>query len=118
MIAGAVAVTRRKQRWYSFQALANIKQQKKRILVAQRQRLENLRYRSAIKTYFRRLQTAVDSGDAELAETEHRALQKLCDRAAAKRALHPNTAARKKARAASIVELGPQVSTVSRRRVR
>ena len=43
--------------------MANIKQQKKRILVAQRQRLENLRYQSQIKTYFRRLTASVNSGD-------------------------------------------------------
>ena len=34
--------------------VANIKQQKKRVKVSARERLENLRYRSAIKTYFRR----------------------------------------------------------------
>ena len=74
--------------------MANIKQQKKRILVGQRQRLENLRYRSSIKTYFRRLQTAVDGGDADAVSAEHVALVKLIDKAGAKRVLHPNTAAR------------------------
>ena len=43
--------------------MANIKQQKKRVKVSARERLENLRYRTAIKTYFRRLGVAVDSGD-------------------------------------------------------
>ena len=47
--------------------MANIHSQKKRILRAERERLENLRYTSTIKTYFRRLQTAVDSGDNEAA---------------------------------------------------
>jgi small subunit ribosomal protein S20 len=86
--------------------LANIKQQKKRILVAQRQRQENLRYRSAIKTFFRRLQAQVDAGDAEATSAEHTAYVKLVDRAAAQRALHPNTAARKKSRAARLVARG------------
>jgi small subunit ribosomal protein S20 len=69
--------------------VANIKQQKKRVKVAARERLENLRYRSAIKTYFRRLGVAVDAGDADAVATEHRELVRLIDRAGAKRALHP-----------------------------
>jgi small subunit ribosomal protein S20 len=96
--------------------VANIKQQKKRILVGQRQRLENLRYRSSIKTYFRRLQTAVDGGDADAVAAEHVALVKLIDKAGAKRVLHPNTAARKKSNAASIVARGPQETKVKRKR--
>jgi small subunit ribosomal protein S20 len=97
-------------------AVANIKQQKKRILVGQRQRLENLRYRSTIKTYFRRLQTAVDAGDADTVAAEHVALVKLIDKAGAKRVLHPNTAARKKSHASDIVARGPQEAKTKRRR--
>jgi small subunit ribosomal protein S20 len=95
--------------------VANIKQQKKRILVAQRQRLENLRYTSAIKTYFRRLQTTVDSADADGVTAEHRTLVKLIDRAAARKALHPNTAARKKSRPPRLVAAGPRVDTTKKR---
>ena len=98
--------------------MANIKQQKKRILVAQRERLENLRYRSAIKTYFRRLQTQVDAGDADAIAAEHVALVKLIDKAAAHRALHPNTAARKKSNAHAIVARGPQVAVKRKRAVK
>ena len=96
--------------------MANIKQQKKRIIVGQRQRLENLRYRSAIKTYFRRLQTAVDGGDADLVAAEHVSLVRLIDKAGAKRVLHPNTAARKKSNAAAIVARGPQEAKAKRKR--
>ena len=88
--------------------VANIKQQKKRIKVASRQRLENLRYKTTIKTYFRRLETAIDAGDTELIDGEHKQLQVLVDRAAARRALHPNTAARKKSKAARMVAAGPR----------
>ena len=55
------------------QLMANIHSQKKRILRSERERLENRRYTSAIKTYFRRLEAAVQSGDAPAAEAEHRA---------------------------------------------
>ena len=88
--------------------VANIKQQKKRIKVASRQRLENLRYRTTIKTYFRRLETAIDGGDTALIDGEHKQLQVLVDRAASRRALHPNTAARKKSKAARMVAAGPR----------
>jgi small subunit ribosomal protein S20 len=96
--------------------VANIKQQKKRILVARRQRLENLHATSTIKTYFRRLQVAVDAGEAEAIGVEHAMLVKLLDRAGASRVMHPNTAARRKSRAAAIVARGPQEAKAKRRR--
>jgi small subunit ribosomal protein S20 len=96
-------------------AVANIKQQKKRILVAQRQRLENLRYRSQIKTYFKRLSESVNASDSTRVDDEHRTLVKLIDKAAARNALHANTAARKKSRAAAIIARGPQEVTTRRR---
>ena len=83
--------------------MPNIKQQKKRVRVAAEQRLENLRYRSTIKTLTKRLQTAAEDGDASAVETEHRNLVKLIDRAVARGALHRNAAARKKSQVARIV---------------
>ena len=84
--------------------MPNIKQQKKRVRIAAEQRLENLRYRSTIKTLTKRLQTAAaDSDDATTVETEHRNLVKLIDRAVARGALHRNAGARKKSQAARIV---------------
>ena len=83
--------------------MANITQQKKRIRIAADQRMENLRYRSTIKTLTKRLASAVEDGDADAIETEHRNLVKLIDRAVARGALHRNTAARKKSQAARVV---------------
>lgn len=80
--------------------MPNIKQQKKRVRTAARERLENLRYRSAIKTYTRRLHDAAAEGDAKRVGTEHGALVRLLDRAVSRGALHRNTAGRKKAAAA------------------
>jgi small subunit ribosomal protein S20 len=82
--------------------MPNIKQQEKRVRSAARQRLENLRYRSTIKTMTRRLEAAVTDGDAGKVASEHGELVKLIDRAAAKGALHPNAAARKKSQAAKL----------------
>jgi small subunit ribosomal protein S20 len=82
--------------------MANIHSQEKRILRSERERLENRRYTSAIKTYFRRLEAAVEGGDAQAVESEHKVLQSMIDRAVKRGALHRNTAARKKAHAARI----------------
>jgi small subunit ribosomal protein S20 len=83
--------------------MANIKQQKKRVETASRQRLENLRYRSTIKTLAKRLERAVEDGDTEQVASEHRALVQTIDRAVSRGALHRNTAARKKSQAARVV---------------
>jgi small subunit ribosomal protein S20 len=80
--------------------MANIHSQKKRILRAERERLENRRYTSAVKTYFRRLQAAVASGDGDAAAAEHRTLVRTIDKAVKRGAMHRNTGARKKSRAA------------------
>jgi small subunit ribosomal protein S20 len=82
--------------------MANIASQEKRIQRSLRERLENRRYTSAIKTYFRRLEAAVAEGDAGRADIEHRELVSQVDRAVKRGALHRNNGARKKARAAKI----------------
>ena len=82
--------------------MANIKQQKKRVRIQARQRMENLRYRSTIKTLTKRLEAAAGSGNADRVAEEHRQLVRTIDRAAARGALHRNTAARKKSLAAKL----------------
>jgi small subunit ribosomal protein S20 len=88
--------------------MPNIKQQKKRVRTAGEERLENLRYRSTIKTLTKRLATAVDDGDAATIDTEYKGLVKLIDRAVARGALHRNAAARKKSQAARLVGTASQ----------
>ena len=70
---------------------------------AARQRLENLRRRSSAKTLYKRLTIAVEEGDEARIAEEHRQLVIALDKAAARRAVHPNKAARKKAQAARLV---------------
>ena len=82
--------------------MANIHSQKKRIIRAERERLENRRYTSTIKTYFRRLEVAVGESDDTAADVEHRALVQTIDKAVKRGALHRNTGARKKSRAARV----------------
>jgi small subunit ribosomal protein S20 len=83
--------------------VANSKQQAKRVRTAARQRLQNLRYRSQIKTLFRRLESDVESGDSEQVTATHRRLEALVDRAAARNAIHRNAASRRKSQAARII---------------
>lgn len=85
--------------------MANIHSQKKRILRAERERLENRRYTSKIKTIFRRLEAAVGGeGDApEDPAVTHRELVQTIDKAVKRGALHKNTGARKKSRAARLL---------------
>ena len=82
--------------------MANIASQEKRNQRSLRERLENRRYTSAVKTYFRRLQAALAAGDAATADEELRALFSTIDRAVKRGALHANNGARKKARAAKL----------------
>jgi small subunit ribosomal protein S20 len=80
--------------------MANIASQKKRILRSERERTENRLLTSTVKTHFRRLESAVESGDAETIASEHKQLVSKIDKAVQKGALHKNTGARKKSRAA------------------
>jgi small subunit ribosomal protein S20 len=83
--------------------MANIHSQKKRILRAERERLENRRSTSTVKTYFRRLERAVADGADDVAVAEHRVLVKSIDKAVKRGALHRNNGARKKSRAARLL---------------
>jgi len=93
--------------------MANIHSQKKRILRSERERLENRRYTSTIKTYFRRLEELAQSGDRSVGdgpveigqpglESAHRELVSTIDKAVKRGAMHRNTGARKKSRAARV----------------
>jgi small subunit ribosomal protein S20 len=82
--------------------MANIASQKKRILRSERERTENRLLTSTVKTYFRRLESEASSGDAAAIAAEQRTLVSKIDKAVQKGALHRNTGARKKAKAARI----------------
>lgn len=83
--------------------MPNIRQQKKRVRTAGRERAENVRYRSTVRTLTRRLRDAAAVGEQTEVETAHRELVRWLDRAAAQGAIHRNTAGRRKAQAAKIV---------------
>ena len=82
--------------------MANIASQKKRILRTERERQENRRLTQVVKTRFRTLEAAAESGDAEAVAEAHRLLVSQIDKSVQKGAMHANTGARKKQRAARI----------------
>jgi small subunit ribosomal protein S20 len=82
--------------------VANIHSQEKRIHRAERERIENRRRTSQVKTWFRRLENAVGKDDSATADSEYRSLVSRIDKAVKTGALHRNNGARKKARAARI----------------
>ncbi|MDO8736828.1 MAG: 30S ribosomal protein S20 [Thermoleophilia bacterium] len=84
--------------------MANTKQQRKRVKIAERERSENLKYKSRIKTMFKTLTVAAQE-DKERAAALGIELISLIDKAASRGVIHENNAARKKSRVTSIVEL-------------
>jgi small subunit ribosomal protein S20 len=82
--------------------MANIASQIKRNARTERERLENRRYTSTIKTYFRRLEAAVAEGDDARADADLRELISTIDKAVKRGAMHRNTGSRKKSRATRV----------------
>jgi small subunit ribosomal protein S20 len=82
--------------------VANIASQEKRIHRSERERDENRRYTSSVKTSLRSLEAAVAAKDADAADAEYRTACSRIDKAVRSGAYHRNTGARKKARAARL----------------
>lgn len=76
--------------------MANIKSQKKRILTAEKARQRNKAVRSELKTYVKKVVTAVEAGDKEAAQAAAYTAGRMFDKAAAKGIIHKNQAAERK----------------------
>lgn len=72
----------------------------KRARQSERRRHRNQAVKSATRTAVRRTREALESGDVQLAASRLQAAASALDRAARKGVLHPNEAARRKARLA------------------
>jgi len=91
--------------------LANIKSSKKRVQVAERNRLENKAYRSALRTLMKRclaacseyLQKPGEATKATVHESKNAAFSKI-DKAVKRGVLHRNTGAHQKSRLSSAVK--------------
>ena len=78
--------------------MANSPQARKRARQAEQHRARNVSHRSTVRTYIKRVVTAVETGDAEAASTALAAAIPVIDKMANKGILHRNKAARHKSR--------------------
>ena len=76
--------------------MANIKQQKKRVLTNEKRRMRNKSVRSVTRTEIRKFREAVESGDKAAAEAQLRVASRKLDKAVTKGVFHRNSAANKK----------------------
>lgn len=78
--------------------MANIKSAKKRAKQAEKNRQHNASFRSMVRTYIKRVQAAIKSGNKDSAKTAYAAAVPVIDRMADKGIIHKNKAARHKSR--------------------
>lgn len=84
--------------------MANTRQSKKRALQNTRRTVVNKARRSRIRTYLRRVEEAISSGDKDAASAALRAAQPELMRGVTKGVFHKNTAARKISRLSARVK--------------
>ena len=80
------------------QVMPTTKSGKKRHRQSLERRAKNRATKSSIKTQVKKIRAAVQAADLAKADSEFRVVAKKLDRAAAKRVIHPNSAARTKSR--------------------
>lgn len=78
--------------------MANIKSAKKRVLIAEKNRLRNVAFKTSIKSALKKVLELAKSEDKEALNAALSKAYQLCDKAVSKGILHKNTAARKKSR--------------------
>lgn len=78
--------------------MANIKSQKKRVLTNEKRRQRNVAVRARVKTYVKRVETAIEQNDAQQIDETLKAALSEIDVAQRKGVYHKNNAARKKSR--------------------
>ena len=78
--------------------MANIKSAKKRVLIAEANRVRNVAFKTSIKTAVKKALALATGEDKEALNAALSKVYQLCDKAVVKGILHKNTAARKKSR--------------------
>ena len=87
--------------------MANIKSQKKRVLTNEKAHQRNKAVKSELKTATKKVQAAVDAGDAAAAQAAALAASRLLDKAASKGVIHAKQAANRKS---GVVKLANSVT--------
>ena len=83
--------------------MANIKSQIKRNKTNEKARQRNKAYKSELKTYVRKVRSAVAAGEAEVAGTALKDASRKLDKAVSKGVIHKNQAANRKSGLAALV---------------
>ena len=78
--------------------MANIKSAKKRVLIAEANRVRNVAFKTSIKTAVKKALALATGEDKEALNSAVSKVYQLCDKGVSKGILHKNTAARKKSR--------------------
>ena len=78
--------------------MPNIKSASKRVKVSEIRRMRNMAAKSRLKTATRKFKEAVEAGNKETAQPALNELLALLDKAAGKKLIHKNAAARKKSK--------------------
>lgn len=78
--------------------MANTKSAIKNIRKSERRQEQNKVFRSRARTLIRKTRLQIDAGELEQAQVTAQLAAKALDKAARKRVVHPNNAARRKAR--------------------
>ena len=78
--------------------MANIKSAKKRVLIAEANRVKNVAFKTSITTAVKKALALATEEDKEALNGAISKVYQLCDKAVSKGILHKNTAARKKSR--------------------
>ena len=78
--------------------MANIKSAKKRVLIAEANRVRNVAFKTSIKTAVKKALALATGEDKNALNSAVSKVYQLCDKAVSKGILHKNTAARKKSR--------------------
>ncbi len=76
--------------------MANIKSQKKRVITNEKRHQRNKAVRSELKTAIKKVNAAVEAGDAEAAKKSALEASRLLDKAASKGVIHKKQAANRK----------------------
>lgn len=76
--------------------MPNIKSQKKRVKTNEIRRQRNVTVRSRVKTYVKKVEDAIEAGDAEAVKLALPEALSEIDKAASKGVIHQNTSGRKK----------------------
>ena len=84
--------------------MPNTKSAKKRLKQSEGRRLRNRGVRSTLKSQIKKVRDAVEAKDVPKAEAEARLTATKLDRAAARKVIHPNAAARTKSRLQSLIK--------------